>query len=115
MLGFGKEYNYSFINEIMLFDRNIILEMINTKYKTIYDFIENSNKIINNECYISEFELYGNYITKFHNCLYNYKYLKTLLNGKYGEWSDIEIENYIKEQKNTDYDIISMHSWIKNQ
>ena len=57
-----KKCSDSFISEIMLFDRELVNEMISTKFKSNEEFILESNKIITNTCFLSEYELYGNYI-----------------------------------------------------
>jgi len=107
MFGIDKEYiQYSFISEMMLFDRDLIKEMIYSKFTDYKDFIIGSNSVITNKCFISEYELYGNYIFKNHRDEYNYKKITTptMINVK--SWSKIEIEEYITKYKNSNFDIL---------
>jgi hypothetical protein len=91
MFGFGREYHRSFINEFMLFDKRIIKDMLSGFNDDRFEFIRRSNAIITSECYISEFELYGNYVYKYHENNYNYKNIKTNLGGKRSIWDDRSI------------------------
>jgi len=106
MFDIVREYDYSFINDIMLFDRNIIKEMILTKFNNIEDFIKKSNNIITNKCFISEYELYGNYVYKNHKNDYNYIKLKTLKNYDQNDWTPEYIEKYIEKYKDSNIDIL---------
>jgi hypothetical protein len=93
----------------MVFDKRKIREFLSKKNITIDLFLEKSNNIIDKNCYISEFEFYGNMIFKYYNDSYNIKNLNTLLSGKHSKWEDYEIENLINSNKN--FDIISYHTW----
>jgi len=113
-LNLDRVHNYSFINEIMLFKKENIQKMLDVLKMTPNDFFESSVEIlndINQISGISEYELYGNFVTKYFPNTYNYKHIKTHLGGKHSVWDDQEVLNYIKMYENTDYDIISMHSW----
>lgn len=109
MLGIGKYFDFSFISEIMFFERQIIKEMVLSKYNNIEDFIHKSNEIINENFIISEYELYGNYIYKHHKDLYNIKYLKQLKIVKKSEFTNEEIENIMN---NCEFDMIAIHTVI---
>ena len=116
LMNLDKVYNYSFINEIMLFKRDYIKEMLNQlKVNSSNEFFDLSVDILNDmneDAGLSEYELYGNFVTKYFKNHYNYKNIKTNLSGKHSSWEDMEIANYVKYCKNLDFDIISMHSWI---
>ena len=75
------------------------------------NFIKQSISLINNTCFISEFELYGNYTMKNFPTEYNFKNLNCCLGGKHSEWSTDEIVKNVEAYKNSEYDIISIHSW----
>jgi hypothetical protein len=105
----NKNLNHSFISEIMLFDKRLINNFLKMKNMDRNSFLSTSNGIINNSCYISEFEFYGNMVLQYYKDQYSFKEIKTELNGKHGEWSDVEIENLINSNKNLD--IISYHTW----
>lgn len=108
--GIYKKYDKSFISEIMLFDKKIINNFLSRIGLSKSQFFLQSNKIINSNCYISEFELYGNLIQSYHKDEYNIKNIETMVRGKHGEWNDSEIEHLIDSNKNLD--IISYHTWI---
>jgi hypothetical protein len=107
MFDIDREYEYSFINEIMLFNRNIINEMILTKFENNEDFIKKSNEIITSTCYISEYELYGNYVYKTNKEKYNYVKLFSLALNKF-LWSDDDIIELIEKHKNIHFDILKI-------
>jgi hypothetical protein len=79
-------------------------------HKGIDLFIEKSIEIIDQNCYISEFELYGNLVLSNNPNLYNFKKINTKIFGKESEWSDQEIESLILLNKNLE--IISYHTWM---
>jgi len=92
MFDIEKEHELSFISEIMYFKRYLIKELISTKFDSKEEFMKVSNNTININCFLSEYELYGNYIYKSHNHLYNYKNVSVITNKR------IKI---IKQVKNT--------------
>jgi hypothetical protein len=111
-----KVYPYSFINETMFFKRSIInqfLDSFKIDARGFFELILNEVNRVNEMSGFSEYEFYGNYVTKYFKDCYNYKYLKTQLGGKYGYWAEDEIRQYVNFYKNTDFDLISMHSWIQ--
>ncbi len=109
-----KVYPYSFINEMMFFKREIIKHMISSTGFNIYGFFELVIKVlneINEESGFSEYELYGNYVTKYFKDSYNYKYLKVKRYSKHRIWEEDEIQKYINSVKESNYDLITYHSW----
>jgi len=115
VLGFGKVYPYSFVNETMYFKREIIKHMVSSTGFNMYGFFELAAKALNKINDISgmcEYEMYGNYVTKYFKDFYNYKYLKTNCSAKHRIWKKEEIQNYIDSFKGTNYDMISFHSWM---
>lgn len=112
MLNLGRVYPYSFINEFMLFDRRIIADILSGFNNDKFEFIRRSNEIINSRCYLSEYELYGNYVCEHYRGRYNYKRVRTRLNGKRGLWSDRAIEDKIAVFADSDYDVFTIHSWL---
>jgi len=107
-----KKFKWSFISELMFFKKHIIKDMLEKKFNGDYNnFIEKSIEIISDDCFISEFELYGNYTYENFKDMYRYEKINYLLNGKNDQWSDEEIKKYLENNKNREYDIISLHSW----
>ena len=113
MLNLEKIFHFSFINEIMFIDRNIIRDILKKFNNNHNDFIIKSVEIMNNDCFISEFEMYGNYTIKNFTQSYNVKYIKNKIIGKCELWSVEEIERVIEYYKrDMSLDIFSMHSWM---
>jgi hypothetical protein len=62
MFGLKKVTDYSFISEIVFFDRVLISELILSKFGSINEFILESNRQITSRCRLSEYETYGTYV-----------------------------------------------------
>lgn len=108
-----RVYNHSFISEIMFFKRKFINKMLSfygiDKYgffNMVSDEINRVNKIVG----FSEYEFYGNFVTKYLPEVYNYKYIKATMRGKSSVWTDSDILIFIKLHE--DCDIISFHTWL---
>lgn len=115
VLNLDRVYPYSFINEVMFFKRKIIKHIVSSTGFNKYGFFELAVKALNETdeiCGMCEYELYGNYVTKYFKDSYNYKYLKAKHGAKHRIWKVDEIQKYINSFKGSDYDVISMHSWI---
>ena len=94
MFNFGKVYKSSFISELMFFKKDIVNDLLNRIGVDKYGFFDKSVNILNKmnvDAGMSEYELYGNYVTKYFNNSYNYKNIKTFLGGKYNTWEIKEI------------------------
>ncbi len=115
LLGFGKLYPYSFINEVMYFKRDILNDIfgkIGGDDKNFFNKTVEILNVMNEDAGMSEYEMYGNYVYKNFKDVYNYKKIKTHLGGKNSLWTNEDVINYRKQFKYKDYDIVSMHSWI---
>jgi len=114
LFGFGREFPYSFINEVMFFKRSIIKELVNSTGLTNEGFfqliVSELNQTQQNSGF-SEYELYGNYVTKYHKDLYDYEYLSFINKNKHRMWTDDEIEREIRKYSGT-CSMIKIHSWI---
>ena len=94
-----RVYPHSFINETMFFKRSIInhfLDSFKIDPKGFFELILNEVNRVNEMSGFSEYEFYGNYVTKYFKDSYNYKYLKTYLGGKYGLWNEDEDQTVCK-------------------
>jgi hypothetical protein len=91
MFDLVKDTRYSFINDIMIFNRNIINEMILSKFKSIEDFIVQSNQNIDTGNILSEYELFGTFITKNYSEKYNIKFVTKEIHGFH--INDIRLSN----------------------
>lgn len=118
VLGFGRTYDHSFISDTMFCDRRIVDDMLSRTGTTRERFIEASFGIIDEDCFISEQELYGNYTMKYFPERYVIRRLRTTFVGKEqsevdGEmWSTDELREAVARYRGTDYDLIALHSWI---
>jgi len=114
LFGFGREYPYSFINEIMLFKRPIIKELVASTELTNEGFFQliaaELNRTQENSG-MAQYEIYGNYVTKYHKDLYEYEYLNFINMSKPREWRDDEITSAIKKYSRKYY-MIKLHSWM---
>ena len=116
MLDLEKMYHHSFINETMYFKREIIEHMVASTGLTKYGFFTKAVSILNeiNETSgLAEYELYGNYVTKYFREAYNYKHIRTHVGGKSVRWTEDEVKEYINFYKDKDYDMVGLHTWEK--
>jgi len=117
VLGLEKSNNHTFIGDMCFFNKKIINALLESRGLTVKSFIERSSQIISLPVHISESEMYGSFITK-HFKNYKFKQLKQYQFGKNlsdnnpNAWSEEEIKKLIGKYKNSDYDIIQMHSWV---
>lgn len=114
MIGIGKVHHHSFLSECTLYDKMQIRNMLQDNgYRSCMHFIEKAASIIDAECFPAESELYGSYICATQPDLYDFRYLKAALGGKYGgkPWTDDEIRARIREIAPQDADIFTIHSW----
>jgi len=111
-----KVYNHSFISEIMLFDKNIIdnmLSSVNYNRDNIYDYMSSRTT---RDCHLSEYELYGNYV----EAHYPETYVKKKINQfriSY-RWQPYEpheildlINNFYKYSSNNNIDSIRIDTY----
>jgi Fe2+ or Zn2+ uptake regulation protein len=113
MIGLNKEYNHSFISELMYIKKNVVEDILNRFFDSSFsNFVSNTLDNLSDDSFISEYEFYGNYCLKYFPDTYNFKHVNSKLNGKHSCWDDEEIENIIEDYKNT-YDLITIHSWIQ--
>lgn len=115
ILNLDKVYPHSFINETMFFKRiiiNHILSFIKSNAHGFFELAVDALNEINDKSGFSEYELYGNYVTKYFKDCYNYIYLKANSRMRYRIWEKKEIQNYINFIKKSDYDMAAFHSWM---
>lgn len=114
LLGFGREFNHSFISEFLMYNRQIIKDLLlRNDCLNANDFMEIIYNNVTEDCYPADYELYCNFVYKFHNekqtidaCRYN---LMARHYSDYPSWTDSEIVNLIKINK--DKDVISFHTY----
>lgn len=111
LLGFGREYNHSFISEFMMYDKKVVKELLNkTNCKTVEDFLELIYLYIDSESYPSDYDLYGNFYYSNYPDKFETKLLNFDMSGRTKNyWSDGEIKQLIETHQ--DKDAISFHCW----
>lgn len=114
LLGIGREYNHSFISEFMMYDKKIIIELLNkTKCNNVNDFLELIYLYVDNNTYPSDYDLYGNFYYSNYPNNFETKILNFDMSGRYSNyWSNDEIKELINTHK--DKDAISFHCWGYN-
>jgi hypothetical protein len=117
LLGFGREYDHSFISEFMMYNKQIVKDLLyKSNCNNVYDFLEIIYNNVNDNCYPADYELYGNFCFKFHRDKIDLKHLNYNFFGRESKynpfWTDNEILNLIKS--NSDKEVISFHTWGEN-
>lgn len=110
-----RVFNHSFISEIMIFNKNIIDNMlysIGRDRKTIYEIFE---KNINENSHISEYELYGNYVIKNHPNLYSIRKInQQRIAYRWHSYEEEEISNLLEsfyKTKNQSVDSVRIDTY----
>ena len=116
MIGLDQENKeYSFICDIMMFNKDKINEMIKfADLESSDEFIEKSIDIIDEETrtWLSEYELYGNYVYKEHADLYTIKKLNRLILGvENKQWDNHNIFHAIGRSTFEEYDMVALNTW----
>ena len=116
MIGLDQEQaDYSFICDIMMFSKKKIKEMINlAKLNSADEFIEKSIEIIDEESrvWLSEYELYGNYVFKEHSDLYKVKKIKRKILGFEDKaWGNEDIYFAMGRSLFEGHEMVAMNSW----
>jgi hypothetical protein len=115
LFGFGREYPYSFISDMMFFKRDIIKELVAFTGLNKYGFFEliiNEVNKTQQPSGFSEYDTYGNYVTKYFPDLYNYKHLKALRVSKRRIWRKEEVQRLIDTHKTNDLDVLAYHTYL---
>jgi hypothetical protein len=118
LFGFDREYNHSFISEFIMYDKKIINDMLSKfNCNSVIDFLEIVYNNTNSNCYLADYEFYGNFCYKYYREKIEFKnltwdFIGKFSNGTYPNWSDSEINELI--QKNIGKDVISFHTWGEN-
>lgn len=117
MLGIGRAYAHSFIADMFFFSRSLVRDMLRYGGYSVDSFIEKSYAVISGDCYVSEAEMYMNYVYSRHPGAYIIRELRTAYRGRNHDdpeeslWSPKEIRAAIQEFRETDRQTFSLHSW----
>ena len=117
IMGIGREYNHSFICEFMMYDKKIIKDLLQkTNCGDVNDFLELVYLHTGDGCYMADYELYGNFVYKFHSEKFKTENLNYNFAGRFFYeapfWTDLEIDTLI--DKNKDKDLVMFHTWGLN-
>lgn len=107
LYGIQKNFPYSFINEIMFFNRLIVKDMF--QYESYADICAKMEE----GCYISEYEMYGNFLMQ-NNMFESYE-LKEISSNRLGKdtvWTDEEIQKAIADSDG--HDLVTLHTWMQS-
>jgi len=112
----SKSLNHTGIGDIGIFNKKIINSFL--KYcncKTPQEFISNIQSNMNLLFHFSEYETYSNFTKTYYPDLYQYSNIKQFNTGRDSNigqyWTDQEINSTIKEAKQTDANLLLMHTW----
>lgn len=115
LFNLDRTYPHSFISEMMLFKRSVIKQMLEEYQMSKEEFfnqcVEEINRV-NNPSGFSEYELYGNYVAKNFPDLYSYQPINVCHKWKRRRWTVDEIKNYARVYQRSNYNILTMHSWL---
>lgn len=114
ILGIGREYNHSFISEFIMYDKEIVSDLLRKcNCNNVYDFLELIYNNVTPTCYPADYELYGNFCYKYHKDKFQMKNLEYHFEGReWSRWTDPEILNLIRIHGNKD--VMSFHVWGMN-
>lgn len=106
----NREYNHSFISELMMYNKKIIRDILyKSKCNSIQDFLNLVYNNVDNNSYPADYEIYGNFCYKYYKDKYIIQKLNSKSVGRYGNWTDEEIEEFINTNKQ--YDTVSFHTY----
>ena len=115
ILGLDKIYQGTFLADMNFFYRPVIKSLLSHFKDDKYTFIERAQEIIDDTCYPSEADLYGQFAEECFKGLYVKKRLKQWVRGKHikegPNWDGKEVRKNILSLRNEDYDVLTMHSW----
>jgi len=100
--------NQTFINDFMIFDKNICSIMM----PKISQFIKDLNDYLSSDKYLfSEFETYGNFVNTHFTGRYSFRPTKVKTVGKHDTWSDQELKILKDLCSEMDVDLFTAHTW----
>ena len=110
MYGFGRVGADSFIIDFMFYDKSLGREM-RKDYKDFAAYYDRVCEITTPECYVSDQEIYGNWVAKHHPDRYVIKSIDVILRGK--KLPNNYTANEIREILSHNYNVhaISLHTW----
>ena len=119
VLNLNKSLTHTGIGDLGLFNKQIIKSILDfcscSSYKEFIDHIKNKMHLF---FHFSEYETYSNFVNTHYHNHYEFKHFNQFNKGKdlnhEQNWTIQDIEQTIKKAKQTDADILLMHSWNYN-
>lgn len=115
LLGFGREYPWSFLSECTLYNKQMVRDMLQFCALTMDEFWEVVVDITSPECHMGDAEFYGSYIVHEHPERYELRNLHATFRGRHSPhvWTNGEIHSEIADiQKHfPSAHLIALHSW----
>lgn len=106
-----KQVNHSFITDFMILNKKICHEIIPNQD----EFVDLLNKCISEDCLLSEYEVYGNYVMKNYPKKFNIQNIRGLMSGFYlgngHAFTSDEVDQFIKRHESQDYQTLALHTW----
>ena len=103
-----KKINFTFINDFMLFDKNICKKFL----PPLGEFVEDLNQWLQDEKYLlADYELYGNWV---HNNMpgeYTIRQTKQKTLGQFAMWDTQQIKILVETAKTLPIDLFTVHTW----
>jgi hypothetical protein len=111
LMGLKREYDHSFISEMMMYDKKKIKELIKKcDCEKVDDFLNLVYDLVDKDCYPADYELYGNFCYKYFKDEFLFKNLIFNYSGKHGNWTDQEIIDRIESHRQCD--TVSFHMYV---
>jgi hypothetical protein len=111
--GLDRQVNHTFICDFMMFDKSKCAELIGNKERNLEKVLDYCNNNITDNFMLSEFELYGNFVTKYYKDSYLKQNIRANVFGKSvrSPWTLEEVSSYVINMKKYEYDLFTMHTW----
>lgn len=113
MLGFGKNHDWSFLSECVMYSKKLVREMLAFCNLTLDEFWKKTVEITCLGCKPADAELYGSYIMHAYPDLYEFRKVHAALGGRYKShiWNEKEIKYEIDKATREGAHLTSIHSW----
>jgi hypothetical protein len=103
----GREYNFSFISEIMLINKNVVENMLTSINCNRDNFFYKFENYISRQCHLAEYELYGNYVYKNFPDMYSFKNInQKRISYRWHPYETDELESLISQFYSQNYENI---------
>ena len=103
-----KKVGHTFINDFMIFDKNICQKFL----PPLKSFVADLNEWLQNEKYLlADYELYGNWVYNNMPEEYEIRQTKQQTLGQFAVWNTHELKMLIETAKTLPIDLFTLHTW----